>query len=283
MKSLPLALSATVAIILVPLLLWDKLFAGGDENTPEAGQTTGKVDQPTSTEEQQTPQQKTPSTPPRPTPPKHDYYSEKAPSPGGIGKFYQGREISQVMGHLGIKWLERKNREAEEAPSRAIGMIKLADNETLVDIGAGSGYYATRIALKYPKAKVIGVDIQPEMIRFLERRAKQLDLKNLSTNLGTITSLNLPAESVDAALLVDAYHEFSHPYEMMTSLVSALKPGGRLYLLEYRAKDPDVPIKRLHKMTQDQAKKEMKLAGLTWEKTLDDLPWQHFMVFRKPR
>lgn len=212
----------------------------------------------------------------------HHYYSEGEKTFDGTGKYYQGREIAYVMGHQAIQWLERNDREAEEAPSRAIGLIDLAEGETLADIGAGSGYYATRIALKFPKAEVIGVDIQPEMISFLKRRANQLDLDNLTTNLGTVENIKLPPESIDAALMVDAYHEFSHPYEMMTSVASALKPGGRLYLLEYRAEDRAVPIKPLHKMSQAQAIKEMKLVGLTWEKTLDQLPWQHFMIFRKP-
>ncbi len=212
----------------------------------------------------------------------HPYYSEGEKTFDGTGKYYQGREIAYVMGHQAIPWLERNDREAEEAPSRAISLIDLAKGETLADIGAGSGYYATRIALKFPKAEVIGVDIQPEMVSFLKRRATQLDLDNLTTNLGTIEDIKLPPESIDAALMVDAYHEFSHPYEMMTSVVSALKPGGRLYLLEYRAEDQSVPIKPLHKMSQAQSIKEMKLVGLIWEKTLDQLPWQHFMIFRKP-
>jgi len=217
-----------------------------------------------------------------PPPPDHNYYSQGRRSYDGTGKYYQGREIAEVMGHQAIVWLERAKREAEEAPAKAIDLITLEPGETLADIGAGSGYYATRIALKHPKAKVIGVDIQPEMIAFLESRAKQLDLTNLSATKGTIQSVGLAPNSIEAALMVDAYHEFSHPYEMMTSLVTALKPGGLVYLLEYRGEDKDLEIKPRHKMTQAQAKKEMKLVGLTWEKTIDSLPWQHFMVFRKP-
>ena len=120
------------------------------------------------------------------------------------------------------------------------------------------------------------------MIDFLKGKARQLDIKNVSPHLGKIDDIDLPAQSIDAALMVDAYHEFSHPYEMMTSIAFALKPGGRVLLLEYRAEDPGVPIKPLHKMSQDQAKKEMALAGLVWDETINDLPWQHFMVFRKP-
>ena len=293
MKQLPLVIAAIFTLILVTFLLWDRIAPAPEIPAPEP-QTSGNQETKPQPREKPSPDDDdVPEKKPLPketsptegiatTAKKHNYYSDGEKSFDGTGKYYQGREIAYVMGHQAINWLERTNREAEEAPSKAINLITLKEKEVLADIGAGSGYYSTRIALKFPKAKVIGVDIQPEMINFLKQRAKQLDLVNLSTNLGTIENISLPPESIDAALMVDAYHEFSHPYEMMTSLVSALKPGGRLYLLEYRAEDESVPIKRLHKMTQAQAKKEMKLIGLTWEKTLDDLPWQHFMIFRKP-
>lgn len=227
-----------------------------------------------------------PSTPEKaeyqPAPPTHNYYSKGPKTRDGTGKYYQGREISYVMGHPAINWLERPEREDEEAPTKAMDLLELGENDVLADIGAGSGYYSLRIAMQHPKGKVIGVDIQPEMISFLDKRITQLDLENVSTHLGKVDTVDLPAGSIDAALMVDAYHEFSHPYEMMTSIFKALRPGGRVYLLEYRAEDPTVPIKPLHKMTQAQAKKEMALIGFQWEKTRDDLPWQHFMVFRKP-
>lgn len=267
MKHLPLITATILVGVLAAFLLFKRNEPPQTEPLPPEG----------SLEEQPKPIEE--KTPPPAT---HDYYSQGKKSYDGTGKYYQGREIAFVMGHQAIPWLERPEREAEESPTKAIDLIQLKENETLADIGAGSGYYATRIAIKYPKAKVIGVDIQPQMIAFLERRADQLSLPNLSANLGTIQNIALPPASIDAALMVDAYHEFSHPYEMMTSLVTALKPGGRLYLLEYREEDPEIQIKPRHKMTQAQAKKEMKLVGLTWEKTLDDLPWQHFMVFRKP-
>ena len=200
----------------------------------------------------------------------------------GIGKYYQGREIAQVMGHRGISWLERDNREDEEAPGKAIGMIQLKPGQAIADIGAGSGYYSFRIAQRFPDSKVIAVDIQPEMLDFIKRKSRERDVSNVEIHLGSVQSIQLPAESIDAALFVDAYHEFSHPYEMMRSIFSALKPGGILYLLEYRAEDPKVPIKPLHKMTQAQAKKEMSFVGFEWVETKNDLPWQHFMIFAKP-
>lgn len=218
----------------------------------------------------------------QPPQPDHDLYSDGPKTRDGIGKYYQGREIAYVMGHPAINWLERREREQEEAPKKALDLIKLAPGEILADIGAGSGYYSLRIAMNHLNSRVVSVDIQPEMIDFLKRKAEQLDIKNVSPHLGKIDDIGLPDQSIDAALMVDAYHEFSHPYEMMTSIASALKSGGRVYLLEYREEDPNVPIKPLHKMSQDQAKKEMAVAGLVWDKTIDDLPWQHFMVFRKP-
>lgn len=229
------------------------------------------------------PSEQNPTRPSKPTSP-DPIYTTGPKSDDGIGKFYQGREISYVMGHSprNIEWLERAEREFEESPTRAIDLIDLKKADAIADIGAGSGYYSLRLGMKHPEAKVIAIDIEKEMIGFLEQRIAQLSAENVTTHLGTIEGIELPPESIDAALMVDAYHEFSHPYEMMTSIVSALRPGGRVFLLEYRGEDPTVPIKLLHKMTQAQAKKEMALVGLEWEKTLDDLPWQHFMVFRKP-
>ncbi len=209
-------------------------------------------------------------------------YTDGPKSRDGIGKFYQGREISFVMGHPAINWLERPERESEEAPDKVIHLIKLRPDEILADIGAGSGYYSLRLAKKFPKSQIIAIDIQEEMLAFLDEKISQSHTQNIRTHLGKIDGLNLPPATIDAALIVDAYHEFSHPYEMMKSLVNALRPGGRLFLLEYRAEDPTVPIKPLHKMTEAQAKKEMQFIGLEWVETLHDLPWQHFMIFRKP-
>jgi len=211
-----------------------------------------------------------------------DHYSTEAATQDGIGKFYHGREIAKVMGHLAIDWLEREDREGEEAPSMAMRMLDLGETDVLADIGAGSGYYSLRLAMQRPKGKVIAVDIQPEMITFLENRKAQLEIENVETHLGTIEDTGLPHESIDAALIVDAYHEFSHPYEMMLSLYRALKPGGRIFLLEYRAEDPEVKIKPLHKMTEEQARKELEYVGFEWVKTHRNLPWQHLLVFRKP-
>jgi SAM-dependent methyltransferase len=212
----------------------------------------------------------------------YDYEQEQA-SRDGTGKMYLGREISQVMGHAAIHWLERPEREAEEATSRVMnGLAKeLKPDAVIVDVGSGSGYYSFQLAKLVPEGKVIGVDIQPEMVDYLVQKAGRLGVTNVVSNLGKVDSVQLPAESIDATIMVDAYHEFSHPNEMMQSIVYALKPAGRVYLLEYRAEDDAVPIKPLHKMTEAQSIKEMEAVGLKHLKTEGYLPWQHFMVFEK--
>jgi FkbM family methyltransferase len=209
-------------------------------------------------------------------------YDTCAPSRDGIGKVWMGREISHVMGHPGIGWLERTEREKEEAPSKAIDLLELAPDAVLADVGAGSGYYAFRIARRLPQGKVIAVDIQPEMLEFLRKESARQGVRNVQPHLGAVDDLKLPAASLDAALLVDAYHEFDHPAEMLASIRTALKPKGRIYLIEFRAEDDAVPIKPLHKMTEAQARKEFAAAGFRFVVNKPDLPWQHLMVFEKP-
>ena len=209
-------------------------------------------------------------------------YETRAASPDGIGKVWMGREISHVMGHPGIGWLERTDREKEEAPSKAIALLELAPDAVLADIGAGSGYYSFRIARKLPRGKVVAVDIQPEMLDFLKAESAKLGVTNVQPHLGSIDDVKLPPASIDAALMVDAYHEFDHPVEMLASLRSALKPKGRIYVLEYRAEDDNVPIKPHHKMSEAQARKEFEAAGFRFVVNKPDLPWQHLLVFEKP-
>jgi ubiquinone/menaquinone biosynthesis C-methylase UbiE len=202
-------------------------------------------------------------------------------SPDGIGKFYMGREIAHVMGHPAIGWLERDEREREEAPSKAIAAFDLRPTDVIADIGAGSGYYSFRMAEKVPEGKVVAVDIQQEMLDFLNAKSKELGVSNVQAHLGKIDDIALAENTLDAALMVDAYHEFSHPAEMLASLHKALKPDGRIILLEFRAEDPRVPIKPLHKMTEEQAVKEYGAAGFILQSNKRQLPWQHFMVFVK--
>jgi ubiquinone/menaquinone biosynthesis C-methylase UbiE len=214
--------------------------------------------------------------------PRERLYSESQASADGIGKFFHGREIAKVMGHPAIGWLERTDREREEAPSKAIDVLDLAPDDVIADIGAGSGYYSFRISPKVPQGKVVAVDIQPEMLEFLKQRSTELDISNVVPHLGEVDDLKLPPTSLNAALLVDSYHEFSHPAEMLKSLFQSLKPGGRFFLLEFRAEDPRVPIKALHKMTEAQARLEIENAGFKFVSNHRHLPWQHFMVFERP-
>lgn len=210
------------------------------------------------------------------------YETREKHDPDGIGKFYMGREIAWVMGHQAAAWLERPDREETELPQRVVVEMDLKPADVVADIGAGTGYFTFRISPLVPQGKVIAVDIQPEMLEIIEERRDRLKARNVVTLRGTEQDTRLPSESVDAVLMVDAYHEFSHPVEMMAGIFKALKPGGRVILIEYRGEDPDVPIKKLHKMTVDQARREMEAAGLKWSRKKDFLPDQHFMIFEKP-
>jgi FkbM family methyltransferase len=209
------------------------------------------------------------------------YIEDPARRTTGIGKFYMGREISFVMGHQAAEWLNRPGRIQEEMPDAVVENMNLAPEHVVADIGAGSGYFSFRIAKKVPNGKVLAVDIQPEMLAIIEDTKKAEGVDNIEGVLGQIDDPNLPANSIDAAIMVDAYHEFSHPFEMINGIYNALRPGGRIFLLEYRGEDASVPIRPLHKMTEEQVVKEMGVFGLEWTDTLDFLPWQHMMVFTK--
>jgi len=210
------------------------------------------------------------------------HYTTKKPSRDGIGKVYMGREISQVVSQHAIGWLERRDREGEEKPSLVIKNLELKPDAVVADIGAGSGYFSFLLAPLVPEGKVVAVDIQQEMLDFVEAKKKLKQISNIETHLGTIEDTKLKPETVDLAIMVDAYHEFSHPREMAESIVEGLKPGGRIVFLEYRGEDPSVPIKPLHKMTIQQVTAEMKAVGMEFVEVRDFLPIQHFLVYQKP-
>ncbi len=210
------------------------------------------------------------------------WYAACRQSRDGTGKCYMGREIAQVMGHPGAAWLDRPEREEEERPTVLIRNLGLAPSDVVADIGAGTGYISLRIAPLVPEGRVVAVDIQPEMLDFIRGKQRDSGIRNVEPVLGAIDDPKLAPASVDLVLMVDVYHEFSHPREMMLGIVAALKPGGRVALVEYRGEDPSVPIKPSHKMTQAQARKEMAAVGLQWIETRDALPWQHLMFFRRP-
>ncbi len=210
-------------------------------------------------------------------------YTAVPASPDGIGKAFLGREIAQVMGYHGAAWLERPERMAEERPDLVLAALELTPGMTVADIGAGSGYFSWRMAERVGSGgTVYAVDIQPEMIGILRRQMAQRGAANVKPILGAVTNPRLPAEQLDLVLMVDVYHEFEYPYEMLGAIARALKPGGRVVFVEYRGDDPAVPIKPLHTMTEAQVRKEAALQSLEWVKTVSDLPWQQVIVFRRP-
>lgn len=211
------------------------------------------------------------------------YETRARASRDGIGKVYFGREIAQVMGHQGAEWLERPEREEEERTDLLVEALDLKPGEIVSDIGAGSGYFSWRMARKVgPTGKVYAVEIQQEMLDILMTNMKKRGVGGIvQPILGTVQDPKLPRDSVDTILLVDVYHEFDFPFEMTRAMIDALKPGGRLVLVEYRGEDPAVPIKPLHKMTAAQVQKEMSVHPVRFEKNIPTLPRQHILVFRK--
>ena len=202
----------------------------------------------------------------------------------GIGKFYLGREIAHVMGHQAADWLERPEREIEERPGLVIEALKFKPGDVVADIGAGTGYFSWRIAQKVgAKGIVYGVEIQQEMIDLMNQKMAERKVTNVKPILGTIKDPKLPPGSVDLVIMVDVYHEFDYPYEMMENICKALKPGGRVVFVEYRGEDPKVPIKLVHKMTEAQVRKECAALPLEWVETNATLPRQHILIFRKTR
>ena len=200
----------------------------------------------------------------------------------GIGKFYMGREIAHVMGHQAADWLERPEREQEERPDLLMPALKIKPGEAVADIGAGTGYYTRRLAkLVGPEGTIYAVEIQPEMLDLLTNNMAKEGIHNIKPVLGTTKNPRLPSSSVDLILMVDVYHEFDYPYEMVSNMTAALKPGGRMVFVEFRGEDPDVQIKPVHKMTEAQVRKEMAVHPLTWVETHKILPRQHIIVFQK--
>ncbi len=208
-------------------------------------------------------------------------YTYKNPSADGTGKIYMGREIAKVMDASGYAWLERNSRPQEENTNLAISKLPVTSSGIAADIGAGTGYYTFRIASKVSKGKVYAVEIQDEYISFLNNKKKELGVSNVEVIKGDSVSPNLPANSIDMAIMVDVYHELIHPVQMLQNIRKALKPKGKIVLLEYKAEDPAVAIKKLHKMSVDQVTREMAANGFKLSYKGGFLPIQHFLVYEK--
>ena len=208
------------------------------------------------------------------------HYQQFPPTAEGTGKVYMGREIAHVMGYQGAAWLERENREKEERTDILIQSLNLKPGMTVADIGAGTGYFSRKMATRVGNTgTVYAVDVKPEMVGKLKFAAKSH--VNIKPVLSAETDVMLPANGLDLAIMVDVYHELAYPYEVIQSVLKALKPNGQLVLVEYRAEDDKVPIKATHKMSEAQIKTEMRVHPLKWQTTINTLPWQHVVIFTK--
>ena len=218
-----------------------------------------------------------------PKPPDPRYETRAEHDRNGIGKFFMGREIARVMGHQAADWLERPEREAEERTDLLLESLAFRDGEVVADIGCGSGFISRKISKKIgAKGTVYGVEIQQEMLDLLMKRMAMFRIENVQPILGTTTDPKVPPASCDTMIMVDVYHEFDFPYEMIRSMIAGLKKGGRIVFVEYRKEDPKVPIKEVHKMSEAQVKKEMSVhPELAYAEILPTLPRQHIIVFKK--
>lgn len=210
------------------------------------------------------------------------YVHSNPGSEDGTGRYYMDREIAKIAGVGREQWLDRPERETEELPNRVVRALELEADAVVADIGAGTGYFTFRILPHVPEGRVFAVDIEKEMLDIIRKRASRRGVNNVVPVLGTVRDPNLPSDSIDVALIVFTYTQFSHPREMMVNIREALRPGGRVVLVEYRGEDPTVPVSSVYKITDAQARAEMAAAGLDWRETRDILPQHHFMVFEKP-
>ena len=195
---------------------------------------------------------------------------------------YMGREIAQTMHYTGAPWLVRENRERQEECSSLLKCLHLTPGMTVCDMGSGNGFYTLKMApLVGEKGKILAVDIQPEMLTMLSKRAEASHIENVETIEGTVVDPKLPDGKVDLVFCVDVYHEFDHPVEMLAAIRKSLAPKGRMVLVEFRSEDPNVPIKKLHRMSKAQINKEIPPNGFKLVEEFDKLPWQHVMFFEK--
>lgn len=193
-----------------------------------------------------------------------------------------GRVYAGVMGVGGAPWLDRPEREAEERPSLAVSLLDVKPGMTVADLGAGSGFYTGLLAPKVlPGGKVLAADLQPGMLDILRRRMREQKIENVETILSSPSDPRLPEACCDLVLMVDVYHELAEPQAVLRKIRTALKPGGRLVLIEFRKEDPNVPIRAEHKMSIAEVRAELEPEAFQFVKVLNDLPWQHLLIFRK--
>ena len=193
-----------------------------------------------------------------------------------------GRAIAQVMGYEGAAWLERPERESEERPSKAIKALDIKPGQVVADVGAGSGYYAVRLAERVgPTGRVFATDIQPEMLTLVRQRVARGRLSQVEVVQATEADPGLPANQLDLILMVDVYHELARPQEVLRQLRTALKPDGRLVPIEFRKESASVPIREEHKMSVKEARMELEAEDYRFDRVIDVLPWQHILVFRR--
>jgi len=211
--------------------------------------------------------------------PRRDIFDSRSSIPPAVTS-YKGRRVAMTMHYRGAEWLIRNEREREERCSLMLANLGVKPGMTVCDMGCGNGFYALQLAkMVGPQGQVLGVDIQPEMLKLLRDRMEQKSVNNITPILGSLHDPRLPRGQVDMVLLVDVYHEFSHPEQMLKAIRESLKPTGVVALLEYRSEDPKVPIKLLHKMSKKQIMKEFPPNGFKLVKEYDKLPWQHMMFF----
>jgi ubiquinone/menaquinone biosynthesis C-methylase UbiE len=195
---------------------------------------------------------------------------------------YMGRRIAAVMTYEGADWLVRETREQEEQPDKMLDALKIQKGSTVADVGAGVGYTSVRLSKRVgPEGTVLATDVQPEMLKMLADNAREAGIKNIKPLRSTATDTKLPENAVDLVLMVDVYHECSQPEAVLKGIHTALKPTGRLVLVEFRGEDPEVPIKEEHKMTLKQVRRELEPQGFTFKESLEFLPWQHIIIFEK--
>lgn len=206
---------------------------------------------------------------------------EQGRQPLRIGKLVKKRQIAPVMSVAHADWLTRPERDAEEQPDRVVRELKIKPGSTVADLGAGVGYFTWRLARAVgPKGKVIAVDIQPGMIERLQQNLAERGITNVEPVLGSEENPRLSPNSIDLVLLVDVYHELQKPAQTMAHVRRALKPDGRLVLIEYRKEDPNIPIHPLHKMTVGEVRQEIEPIGFKLDELLDFLPSQHIVIFK---